>query len=484
MNIDMTAVNLALAPIAVDLHLDIVSVQWIISAYLIGGASMVMLGGLLGDMYGHKKIFLMGALIFTLASLGVGFSTSEWSMIIMRLFQGFGAALAWPLAVVIVREAFVPREGLAMGLITGVMGASMSVGPPLGGVILHYLNWRWIFFINIPLGILVLLMGMIVLKKDIPSDTQQRLHMPSSFLLVIGLLLLIFSLNEMQHLGIRSPLILSTLIGGLLSLGIFVFLQKRVSNPLIDLALFKNKAINSCFIVRFLWQVIWTGLFLVLSLLFQNILGYSPLQTSAFFLIALVAFAMISPFGGKLTEIFSPRKLMMTSFIFYIIVFASFAVMTTATPIWQIGMIFFLFGAGSGIGFPSLLNVTLSLAPADRRGMVSGILYATLFSGGSIGAILVGSFAGSIAPKFLWHKLHSLGMSFSQNVSELLTASSTGVREVYKLVNDVPAHQAKTLIAIVQQSFFHAFTMIMVAFIIVGIVAMSFIWRIKSTFNS
>ncbi len=484
MNFDMTAVNLALVPIAADLHLNIINVQWIITAYLIGGAAMVMLGGLLGDIYGHKKIFLLGTTLFTLASIGVGLASSEWFMIIMRLFQGFGAALAWPLAIVIVRKTFASKEGFAMGLISAVMGISMSIGPPLGGIILYYLNWRWIFLINIPLGILVFITAFIFLQQDNKrtAKNQETIHYPSAILLVLGLLFFIFSLNEVQRFGVTAPLILATFFGGILLLSIFIILQRRISNPLIDLNIFSNLSLSSCFVVRFLWQAMLIGIFLIITLLFQNIFGFSALQTSFFFLIITAASAIASPFSGKLTEIFAARKLITTGLVFYFIAFAWLAMTTRTTPIWEFTIIFFFLGIGTGIAFPALLNSTLALAPVNRRGMVSGILYAMLFSGGSIGAMLSAAIINISAPTFLWHKLHSLGLHFQQSVNTLLVATATGVREVTKLTTGVTASRAKVLTVITQQSFFHALFIAMLVSIIMCIIAMIFAWRIK--FNS
>ncbi len=482
-NVDMTAVNLALAPMAADLHLNIINVQWVISAYLIGGASMVMLGGLLGDMFGNKKVFLGGAALFTIASLGVGLAFSEWSIIITRLIQGFGAALAWPLAIVIIHQAFASEEAFGIGLITAVMGSSMSIGPPLGGVILHYLNWRWIFFINIPLGSLALLVGYLYLLGDHKKFSLRELHLPSIVLLIIGLLSFTFAINEVQQLGIRSPIILTTLIGGIVLLAIFIYLQKVITNPLLDLNLFKNRALASCFIVRFLWQVIWIGIFLILSLLFQNILGYSSLETGIYFLIATFSFAIISTFSGKLQKHFSPRILIITAFVFYIPFFIWFALITQQTPSWELGIIYLLYGIGSGIGFPVLLNTTLELAPANKRGMASGILYACLFAGGSVGAILVGALINTIAPKFLQHQLQHLGISLTHSIHKTLIAVATGVRSIHTLANYPQEHLAKLFVTITSQSFFNAFRITMIVFVIISIVTACTAWFIKKRIN-
>ncbi len=154
--------------------------------------------------------------------------------------------------------------------------------------------------------------------------------------------------------------------------------------------------------------------------------------------------------------------------------------MTSATSYWQIGIIFLLFGIGTGVGFPSLLNATLALAPKNRRGMTSGILYATLFSGGSIGAIYVGSIIGIVAPSVLWGKLHTLGMSFNHNINKMLVTYSTGVRDVFQLKKYFNAEQAKALISVTQQSFLHAFMIIMITSIFISIIIAGVAWFIKN----
>ncbi|WP_026069158.1 MFS transporter [Legionella tunisiensis] len=384
MNIDMTAVNLALAPIAVDLHLGIINVQWIISAYLIGGASMVMLGGLLGDVYGHRKIFIYGAIIFTLASVGVGGAANQWVIISMRLLQGIGAALAWPLAIVIVRNSFYDQEGLAMGLVAAVMAISMSIGPPVGGLILYWLNWRWIFLINLPLGILVIGLAYFYLPQDSNVQKQETLHIKSAILLISSLLFLTLFLNGGQSLGFGSWIIITALLLSSVSFITFIWLQKTVANPLIDLTLFQNKALASCFGVRFFWQVIWIGLFLILSLYFQNVKGFSSLHTSLYFLSLTVSYALISPFGGRLTERFSARTLILAGISLSLIPLLWLVFASSAIPLWQWIMIFILYGVSTAIVFPSLLNATLALAPAYRRGMVSGVFVFNVIRRGAL----------------------------------------------------------------------------------------------------
>ncbi len=478
MNIDMTAVNLALAQIARDLKLHMVNVQWIISAYLLGGAAFVMFGGILGDNYGHKRIFLLGAAIFTIASLGVGLAINEWQIIMFRLAQGLGAALAWPLAIVIVRDTFADKEALAMGLIVAVMGASMSVGPPLGGVILHYLGWRWIFFINLPLGAIAMLLGILYLK-NIKPDNPQKLHIPSSSLLIISLLLIIYALNEMQTLGISSPIIIAGLIVGFGSLALFVYLQKIIDTPLIDLSIFKNYALSSCFAVRFLWQVIWIGLFLALSLMLQNIFGFSALKTSFFFLVSTTIFAIISPFGGTLCEHYKTRTLIITSFSFYILCFLGFATISMKTPDWQLLLYFSLYGIGSGIGFPSLLHTSMELSPPSKRGMVSGTVYAMLFAGGSIGATVAGSIIAYFAPQFLQNKLQQSGVHLTHSVEQMLSVASTGVRNLSKFTFDTHSDYASILKSLAAQSFLQAFMVLMCLYIIISLLTSGIAWMIK-----
>jgi EmrB/QacA subfamily drug resistance transporter len=484
MNFDMTAVNLALAPIATELHLNIVNVQWIISAYLIGGASMVMLGGLLGDIYGHKTIFLFGAVTFTLASIGVGIAHHHWTLILMRLLQGFGAALAWPLAIVIVRHAFAGKEGLAMGLIAAVMATTMSIGPPLGGIILHFLNWRWIFLINIPLGLLVIIMATRYLPKDFPIKKQQKLHLPSAFLLVIGLLSLTFSLNEGQYFGFESFYFLIPFITGIILLGSFLMIQRVIKQPLLDLQLFKNIALSNCFIVRFFWQVIWIGLFLIMSLYLQNILGFSAIHTSVYFLSLTLSYAIVSPFGGRLNDAFSTRQLLTAGISLSLIPLALLTSISNTSSMWQIITIFSLYGCATAIVFPALLNGTLALAPVERRGMVSGILYMMLFLGGSIGAIGVGIFINHFAPRYFLQQAQTLGLTLNEVLHTNLISLTTGVRNIFEFKDKLTDIDAKSLVALIQQSFTYALNNAMKAALLISILMLCSAAFIKSKENS
>ena len=465
MNIDLTGVNLALAPIAQELRLSIFSVQSIISAYLIGGAALVTLGGLLGDLYGRKKIFLTGTALFTLASIAVGLAHADWAILLGRLFQGFGAALSWPLAIVIVREAFVGREGFAMGLITAVMGISMSIGTPLAGLILHYLDWRWIFFINIPVGILVFAVGAVCLPSKEDEQTATSFHIPSAVVLVVGLLLFVFALSEMSHFGLGSPRIGISLILGTTLLVSFAHWQTRLSNPLIDMQLFTQPNLMCCFIVRFLWQVIWIAAFMVLSLLLQNILDYSSAKASLYFLAITGAFACVAPFGGQLSEKYGARFLINIAFILYAISFAGFALSAYHLDDRIIIALLMLFGIGTGVGMPALMNETLRIAPAKRRGMVSGILYGMNFFGGAIGAILIGALINYQATRSLLSGLSTMGFKLAASAQQLLIDVATGVQNVAELNVQFGKAQALIFTPLVTHSFLQALSLAMAVFV-------------------
>ncbi len=465
MNIDMTGVNLALTSIAQDLRLSIFSVQSIISAYLIGGAALVTLGGLLGDLYGRKKIFLTGTALFTLASISVGLAHTDWVILLGRLFQGFGAALSWPLAIVIVREAFVGREGFAMGLITAVMGISMSIGTPLAGLILHYLDWRWIFFINIPVGVLVFAVGAFCLPPKSDEHTVTSFHLPSAVVLVVGLLLFVFALSEMSHFGLTSLRIGISLILGIALLAGFAHWQTRLSNPLIAIKLFKQSNLICCFIVRFLWQVIWIAAFMVLSLLLQNILDYPSTKASLYFLAITGAFACVAPFGGRISERYRARSLISMAFILYAVSFAGFSFSAYHLDERIILVLLMLFGVGTGIGMPALMNETLRIAPAERRGMVSGILYGMNFFGGAIGAILVGALINYQATRSLLANLSAQGVQLATSAQQLLINVATGVQNASELNIQFDQAQAHIFIPLVKHSFLQAFSLVMLSFV-------------------
>jgi MFS family permease len=147
-NIDYTAVNLALAPIANDLHANLSTLQWIINGYSSAAAACAVIGGRLGDTYGYRKVFIAGVIIFTVASVLIGFATNAWSIILLRILQGAGGATCWPLCVVIISNVFPKdRQGYAIGKAMAIATIALAVGPTFGGVLLHFLNWRWIFFI-------------------------------------------------------------------------------------------------------------------------------------------------------------------------------------------------------------------------------------------------------------------------------------------------------------------------------------------------
>lgn len=480
MNFDMSGVNLALAPITVDLKLSIVDVQWIISAYMIGGAAFVLLGGVLGDRFGYRRIFSIGTLIFTIASLIAGLADNNFVLISARFIQGIGAALAWPLAIVVVRRVFVNQEGLAMGLITSVMATSMAIGPALGGVILYYFDWRFIFLINVPLGAAIMFVAFYCIpSKNMHDSHQTALHLPSAILLILGLLSLSYAVNQGLVSGILHFPNSLLLMVGILGLGLFVVMQKVIENPLINIQLLLTGSLSQFFMIRFLWQVNWIGLLLILSLYFQNILGFNPLHSSVYFLTLSLSYALLSPFGGILNNRFSSRQLIIFGLVLSFIPLGILAISgVKPTMVWLM-VLLAIYGISTAMVFPSLLNGALSSVDTSQRGMVSGIIYLMLFTGGTVGAMTVGSLLNYISPDYLFDQMSQQGIMVSKTIQQGLINYVTGSENIHKVAALVSESQAKDLIPLLSNGFYHGFSAVMKTFLLASILMLILAFRIK-----
>lgn len=241
-DIDITAVNLALATIARELNVGLSTAQWIIDGYMIAAASLMALGGRLSEIFTGRRVFLFGLGLFAIASFAVGFSTGTWSIISSRILQGACIAFTFPVAIILVRQIFpVEKQGFVIGLMVAIAGLSQALGPTIGGVIIHVLSWRWIFFLNVPLALFAFVVASYALPKvKIPSATYS-LHMKGVMALVLGLFGIMTALNEVLRWGVNSIQFIGLLSIGFVLLIVFIFIEFKSRNPLLELRLLINR---------------------------------------------------------------------------------------------------------------------------------------------------------------------------------------------------------------------------------------------------
>ncbi|MEU0544248.1 MFS transporter [Nocardia sp. NPDC005978] len=396
--VDSTIVSVASDAIWVDLETDLNSVVWVTSGYLLAYLVPLLLSGRLGDMFGPKRVYLAGLVIFTAASALCGLAETAPQLIAARVVQGLGAALMTPQTLAVVTRTFpAHKRGAAMALWGSVAGLAILVGPLAGGLLVDRFGWQWVFFVNVPVG-LAALVAAALLVPNLPRN-RHRIDYAGIALSGVGLFLLVFGLQQGQHydwghVGNLGPLPISVwglIIAGLATLGAFVWWQSRATDPLMTLTLFRDRnfAVSSIAVAGMAFAI--TGMAIPLMLFAQKSLGLSPTRSALMLIPLAVASAALALPAGKLTDTVHPRYL--TGFGFAVFAAALFwlgyaayqgaSVPALLTPITLVGVgNAFIWGPLTAIAYRNL-------AP-ELAGGASGVYNATRQLGGVLGSAMVG----------------------------------------------------------------------------------------------
>lgn len=391
LNFDATAVNLAIPKIAWKFHANLASMQWVINGFVLFGALLQIVGGRLGDMYGHRRIFIIGTIMFIAFSVIAGVAYSEGVLIFARMGQGVALGIAYPMSIALTYAAF-PREqhGVAMGFIMGTMGIWLGIGPTLGGVIIHYLGWRWIFYVNVPIGIFTIILTYIFCRPVQEIKKRHTLDYVGAAFLMLGLLGVIVALNESQQWGVNSSVFIVTMVIGVSSLVILYFWEKRQQHPIVNFSLFKQRNFLLNNLIRIIAQLVFIPVLFFIPIYLQNILGYTPLFAGAIMLYLTVIIALLALFAGKIVDkigVRIPNALAMISFAVGCIFLYEISP-TAHLAFLATGLIFI--GIGTGISSVSTTVGALSPITMKQMGMATGILMTIIWVSCAIGVALMG----------------------------------------------------------------------------------------------
>src|SRR5213078_1014353 len=309
--LDNTVVNVALPSIQGDLGISNSELEWVVNAYALTFGVLLLSGGKLADLLGRRLIFIAGLVIFTASSLACGLANGPEVLIAARTVQGIGAALMNPATLSIVTATFPPRQrGMAIGIWAGVSAMALAIGPLVGGILTEKINWSWIFYVNVPIGVLGIVAARIFVDETRDTSRDQRLDLPGLLSSGIGLFALTYALISTNHHGWTSPLVLSLFAIAFVSLLAFVLLELHQRVPMLDLRLFRNATFAGANTVMLLVGLSMFGIFFFNSLFIQNILGYSAIQTGATFLPMTVLIILVAPWAGRFSDRIGPRWLM------------------------------------------------------------------------------------------------------------------------------------------------------------------------------
>src|SRR6185503_11400430 len=387
--LDATVVNVALPSIKEDLNFTQNNLACVVNAYLIAFGGLLLLSGRIGDLIGHRKVFLVGIGIFTAASLLCGLAQSQEMLIAARFVQGGGGALASAVTLGMIVTMFPePREqAKAIGVYGFVASAGGSIGLLVGGVLTDAISWHWIFFVNVPIGLVTALLAARLVESRPGIGLSEGADLPGAVLVTSGLMLAVYTILGVEEHGWGSA---RTLLLALASIGLvalFVLRQARIEKPLMPLRLFHSRNVSGANIVIALLVVGMFGICFLGALYMQLVLGYSPLEVGLAFLPGSLLMGLMSlGFTDRINMRFGPRRVLITGLSFLLVAMLLFL----RTPVdgnylTDLFPTMLFFGFGAGVAFPALMMLAMSSATPEDAGLASGLVNTAGQVGGAIG---------------------------------------------------------------------------------------------------
>ncbi len=395
--LDATIVNVALPSIQADLHFTQANLAWVLNAYLIPFGGLLLLAGRLGDLIGQRKIFLAGLAVFTGASLLCAVAPAQSVLIGARFVQGVGGALtsAVILGMIVTMFPEPADQAKAIGVYGFVASAGGSIGLLAGGVLTDAINWHWIFFINLPVGIVTAVLAVKLVEARPGVGLRQGADVPGAALLTGGLMLGVFTILGISEHGWTSVRTLGLGAVAVAMVAAFLVRQARVANPLMPLRLFRSRFVAGANVVQVLLVVGMFGMFFLGALYLQQVLGYTPLQVGLAFLPATVVMgAMSLRVSGPLTMKVGPLRVLVPALLFI----GAGLVLFVRTPVdghfaTDVLPAMMLIGAGAGLGFPALMTLAMSGATPADAGLASGLVNTSCQVGGAVGLAVLAALA-------------------------------------------------------------------------------------------
>jgi EmrB/QacA subfamily drug resistance transporter len=390
--LDNTIVTVALPSMQVDLQADLSELEWVVNAYSITFAVLLLSAGKLADMFGRRRIFVAGLVVFTASSLACGLAETAGVLIGARAVQGAGAALMLPATLSILAATFpVQERGMAIGIWAGVSGVALAIGPLAGGLLVEGIDWRWIFYVNIPFGVLGVIATVAVVAESRDTSPDQSLDLPGLLAAAISIFAFSFALIEANSYGWTSATIISLFAVAAVALAVFVALELRQRRPMLELSLFREPTFTGANVVSGLIFCAMFGFIFFMSLYMQNILGYSPIEAGAAFLTSTLAIMLTAPVAGMLTDRYGARWPMAAGMVMFGVGLLFLTRLDERSSFWDILPWFVLGGLGFGLVVAPSTAAILSSVSIDKGGVASGVMQSFRQLGGALGIAICGA---------------------------------------------------------------------------------------------
>jgi EmrB/QacA subfamily drug resistance transporter len=395
--LDNTVVNVALPSIQRDVHASLSALEWTVNAYTLTFAVLLVTGGRIGDIFGRRRMFLFGVVVFALSSLAIGFAPDDTTLVAFRAVQGIGAAFMMPATLSIITQAFPPNQrGMAIGTWAGVSAMALAIGPVLGGFLTQDVSWRAIFFINPPIAIVAVAVTLFATRETRDETVARTVDVPGIAALTLGLTALVLALVEGNRWHWGSARIVALLATAVIGLAAFVMIELRIKVPMVDFRFFRSRTFLGANVVAFLVSFAMLAMFFFMALYMQNILHYSPLGTGVRFLPATVLIIVMGPLAGRLTDRVGPRPLMTLGLL---IVAGSVFIDSQITVHSGYGLLlpgFMLMGVGMGLVMSPMSTAAMNAVDRTKAGVASGVLSMSRMVGGTFGVAVMGALVTTI----------------------------------------------------------------------------------------
>ena len=433
-SMDATIVNVAIPSIRTDLGASASQMQWVIDVYTLVLASLLLLAGAAGDRFGRRRVFQIGLTVFAAGSLLCSVAPDINTLIAARLVQGIGGSMMNPVALSIISQVFVGRveRARALGVWGGVVGISMALGPIVGGLLIEFVGWRAVFWINLPICAAAIILTAIFVPES-KSATMRNIDPVGQLLAILSLFGVVFVLIEGPGLGWANPRVIGIAVAAALAFAAFLRYESRRHDPFIDLRFFRSTPFASATVTAVCAFAAWGAFLFMMSLYLQGERGYSAAHTGLIYLPIAIGALVFSPVSGRMVGRFGSRPSLLAAGLLITAASVLLTFLTATTPMWALVVIFAVFGIGFAMVNAPVTNAAVSGMPQDRAGAASAVTSTSRQVGVSIGVALCGSVAGgalsaaggdfAAAARPLWWVSIGLGLVIS-----VLAVTSTSAR--------------------------------------------------------
>jgi MFS transporter, DHA2 family, methylenomycin A resistance protein len=396
--LDVTVVNVALEAFGVSFSTDVTGLEWVVNAYTLIFAALLLTAGALGDRCGARKIFLLGFVLFTAASAGCGLAPTLATLITARIIQGAGAALLVPNSLSLIQHTFPGQEARsrAVGWWGAAGGIAMAAGPVVGGFLVAHFGWRSIFLVNLPVGLIGLAITLRYAPLS-PTNVHRSLDLPGQVVAVVALAALAMGLIDAGHLGWTSPRVMVAMLVALIATAAFIAVEARNKAAMLPLTLFRSRAFTIASVTGLVLNFAYYGLIFVFSLFFQWQLKFSPQETGLAFLPLTIVLTLANIIAGRLITYLGARRLMVLG---QMVAAGGYLLLLAALTMGSYAMLvlpMLVAASGCALLVPTITNITLSSVETSRAGIASGVLNTARQVGGMLGVAVCGYLVRDIA---------------------------------------------------------------------------------------